>query len=68
MKIPDRTRSYLKIRIFGRNQGATEDQPADIHQYFEDLSRGRNAEFGRKDFFEMAYNNFISAGGQPECY
>ena len=52
-------RSYLKIRIFGRNQGATENQPAGIHKYVEDLRRGRNAEFGRKDFFEMGSNTTV---------
>jgi len=46
-------RSYLKIRIFGRDQGEAEDQPAGILQYVEDLRRRLNADIGRKDFFEM---------------
>ncbi len=47
-------RSHLKIRIFGRNQGAFENQPTGIHQYVEDLRRRRYADFGRKDFFKIA--------------
>ena len=47
-------RSHLKIRIFGRDQGEAENQPAGILQYVEDLRRGLNADIGRKDFFEMA--------------
>jgi len=47
-------RSYLKIRIFGRDQGEAEKQPAGILKYVEDLIRGLNADIGRKDFFEMA--------------
>jgi hypothetical protein len=31
----------------------TEDQPAGILQYVEDLIRGLNADIGRKNFFEM---------------
>jgi hypothetical protein len=45
-------RSPLKIRIFGRNQDATEYQPEGTHKYVEALRRGRNAGFGRKDFLE----------------
>jgi hypothetical protein len=53
---------HLKIRIFGRDQGEAEDQPAPsatgsstrILRYVEDLRRGLNADIGRKDFFEMA--------------
>jgi tetratricopeptide (TPR) repeat protein len=48
------TRSYLKIRIFGRDPGAAEDQPTGILKYVEDLRRGLNTDIGRKDFFEMA--------------
>jgi hypothetical protein len=49
-------RSYLKIRIFVRDQGVTENQPAGIHWYVEELRRGHNADIGRKDFFETASN------------
>ena len=55
-------RSYLKIRIFGRDQGAAENQPADILKYVEDLIRGLNADTcpppadRTKRFFEMAYS------------
>jgi len=45
-------RSYLKIRIFDRDQGEAENQPAGILKYVEDLIRGLNADIGRKDFFE----------------
>jgi len=54
-------RSYLKIRIFGQDQGETEDQPAGILKYVEDLRRGLNADIGRKDFFEMNSSDFPSA-------
>jgi hypothetical protein len=47
-------RSNLKIRIFGRNQGVAEDQPAGMLKYVKDLRRGLNADIGRKDFFEIA--------------
>jgi hypothetical protein len=47
-------RRHLKIRIFGRDQGEAEDQPAGILKYVEDLIRGLNADIGRKDFLEMA--------------
>jgi hypothetical protein len=50
-------RSCLKIRIFVRDQGETETQPAGILKYVEDLRRRLNADIGRKDFFEMASNN-----------
>jgi hypothetical protein len=46
-------RIHLKIRIFVRDQGDAEDQPAGILKYVEDLRRGPNADIGRKDFFEM---------------
>jgi hypothetical protein len=46
-------RSHIKIRIFGRDQGEAEDQPGGILKYVEDLSRGLNADIGRKDFVEM---------------
>jgi hypothetical protein len=46
-------RSHLKIRIFGRDQGEAEDQPAGILKYVEDLIRGLNTDIERKDFFEM---------------
>jgi hypothetical protein len=45
--------SYLKIRIFNRDQDEAEDQPAGILKYVEDLRRGLNADIGRKDFFEF---------------
>jgi hypothetical protein len=48
------TRRYLKIRIFVRDQGGAEYQPAGILKYVEDLRRGLNADIGRKDSFEMA--------------
>ncbi len=41
------------MRIFGRDQGEAEDQPAGILKYIEDLSRWLNTDIGRKDFFEM---------------
>ena len=44
-------RRRLKIRIFVRDQGEAEDQPAGILKYVEDLRRGLNADIGRKDFF-----------------
>ena len=50
-------RSYLKIRIFVRDQDEAENQPGGILQYVEDLRRGLNADIGRKDFFEMASRN-----------
>jgi hypothetical protein len=50
-------RSYLKIRVFGRDQGNAENQPAGILKYVEDLIRGLNADIGRKDHFEMASNH-----------
>jgi hypothetical protein len=49
-------RSFLKIRIFVRNQGETKTQPAGILKYVEDLRRGLNTDIGRKGFFEMASN------------
>ena len=66
----DMTRSYLKIKIFGRNQGASENQPAGILKYVEDLKRGCNAEFGRKDFFEIASNLMAkkAASGNLDLY
>jgi hypothetical protein len=55
-------RNYLKIRIFGRDQDAAEDQPAGILKYVGDLRRGPNADIGRKDFFEMTS---ARNGGMP---
>jgi hypothetical protein len=49
-------RSYLKIQIFGRDQGQAENQSAGILKYVEDLIRGLNTDIGRKDFFEMLLN------------
>ncbi len=53
-------RSHLKIGIFGRDQGAAEDQPGGILKYVEDLKRGLNADIGQKDFFEVA------SSGKPQ--
>jgi hypothetical protein len=53
-----RARTYLKKRILVQNQGGREVQPGGILQYFEDLNRTPNAEFGPKDFFEMGSNQF----------
>jgi hypothetical protein len=38
----------------GQNQGGYDFQTADILKYFEDLEIESNAEFGPKDYFEMA--------------
>jgi|GEM_PF-1592204 len=50
-------------------------QPAGIHEYFEDLNRTPNAEFGSKDFFEIGSNeisgipcNQIEMPGKVACY
>ena len=51
---PRNTTSYLKIKILGQNQGGFDFQTADILKYFEDLEIESNAEFGPKDYFEMA--------------
>ena len=51
---PESIRSYLKFRIFGRDQGEAENQSAGILKYVEDLIRGLNTDIERKDFFEMA--------------
>ena len=55
-----KSRSYLKIRIFVRDQGEFENQPAGILKYVKDLRRGFNADIGRKNFFEMASINFTA--------
>ena len=47
-------RSYLKIKIFGRDIDEAEDQLAEIIEYVEAWIRGLNADIERKDFFEMA--------------
>ena len=39
-------RSYLKIRIFVRDQGETGTQPAGILKYVEDLRRRLNTDIG----------------------
>ena len=49
-------RSYIKIRIFGRDRDEAEEQPGGIPKYVEDLRRGLNTDIGRTDFFEMASN------------
>jgi hypothetical protein len=46
--------SHLKIKFLVQYQGASEFQPASLHQYVEDLRDGANAEFGLKDYFEIA--------------
>lgn len=51
---PPMFRSYLKKKILVQNQGRTEFQTAGILAYVEDLKGGPNAEFGPKDFFEIA--------------
>jgi len=51
-------RSHLKIKILVQSQGGFKFQPAGILQYFEDLKREHNTEFGPKDNFEIASNNF----------
>ena len=45
-------RGYLKISIFGRNQGETKNQLAGILKSVEDLRRGTYADIGRKDFLK----------------
>jgi hypothetical protein len=61
------------MRIFGRDQGETEDQPANILTYVRRGAgspcqrRGLNADIGRKDFFEMAAIGFkIMVLARPE--
>ena len=44
-------RSYLKIRIFVRDQGEAESQPKGILEYVEELRRGINADIGPKRLF-----------------
>ena len=58
-------RSYLKIRIFVRDQGEAENQPAGILKYVEDLRRGFNADIERKNFFEMASSTLLSVVHTP---
>jgi hypothetical protein len=53
------TGTYLKKRILVQNQGGRKVQPGGILEYFEDLNRAPNAEFGPKDFFEMCSNMCI---------
>ena len=55
-------RSYLKKRILVQNRGGAELYTGGIHQYFEDLRRGANKEFGPKDFFEIASNKLNQSG------
>ena len=49
--------AIVKIRIFVRDQGEAECNPAGILKYVEDVTQGLNAEtcppwrIGRKDFF-----------------
>jgi hypothetical protein len=66
------SRSYFKIRIFGRDlppRSAGQEREAEVQpvpsltgsptrilKYVEDLMRDLNADIGRKDFFEMASN------------
>jgi len=51
-----KTRNHLKIRIFVRDQGGTEDQPATILKYVEDLRQGLNADTGEKTFLGWLLN------------
>ena len=44
---------HLKIKIFVQNQGGPEFHPAGILKYVGDLKEGSNAEFERKDYFEI---------------
>ena len=53
-------RSHLKKRILVQNRGGREDQTGGILQYFEDLSRAPNKEFGPKNFFEIASRFFFT--------
>jgi hypothetical protein len=62
----DFLRSLPIIRIFGRDQGGAQYQPSGILKYVENLSRGLNADIGRKDFFEMA--SIMIPGGGPSVY
>jgi hypothetical protein len=48
----------------GQNRGGREDQTGGILQYFEDLSRAPNKEFGPKNFFEIASNLIQGSIGQ----
>jgi hypothetical protein len=59
--------SYLKIRIFVRDQGKTETQPAGILQYVEDLRRRFNTDIGKKDFSEMVSIKRIQYRVGVEC-
>jgi hypothetical protein len=52
-------RTYLKKRILVQNQGGREVQPGGIIEYFEDLNRAPNAEFGAKDFFKIGSNGLL---------
>ena len=52
------SRSHLKNKILVQSQGGLKFQPAGILQYFEDLKREHNTEFGLKDIFEIASNDF----------
>ena len=57
MKVNNNVRSHLKNKILVQSQGELNFQPAGILQYFEDLKRENNTEFGPKDIFEIAYSN-----------
>jgi len=46
--------SFEISRLKAGQERETEDQPAGILKYVEDLRRGLNADIERKDFFEMA--------------
>jgi hypothetical protein len=48
------TTSHLKKKILVQNQGGFRFQTAGILKYVEDLEFESNAEFGPKDFFEIA--------------
>ncbi len=51
--------SYLKIKILGQDQGGFDFRIADILKYFENLEIEFNAEFGPKDYFEMACKTIL---------
>jgi len=48
-----------KNKILVQSQGGIKFQPAGILQYFEDLKREHNTEFGPKGIFEIASYNIL---------
>jgi hypothetical protein len=55
-------RSNLKKRILVQNRGGAAFLTGGILEYFEDLKRGTNKEFGPKDFFEIASTIYKGRG------